>query len=339
MDDLAQNIMHPEDYVKTLPNPRSIDWTLSASNPMTLSFQGTGTVGAIQLKLPKQSDLTRLRLKVLYGDEVGIDLPLLAFFSEPGHVSLHHSTPIGLIQSADTYVFYSNLPMPYQKGMTIQVSSDSKTPVSMNVQLATLDQTFDTQLRALYDSGQQLQVFGPNYELHVNGTGKLVGLVLQTFGSDIANVPRIRSTGQDEDPDKRAWSMGYLEGNLTLSDGAGNQRFYSGQEDWAEGGFYFNIGFTSLSGGGNRPFAGILRYQHADDGYATLFRYFNDMSAFPFKNGLELSFGHGTWNNNFSVTYAATVLYYRQVPGMPAEQLPASDHITVQKQADGTSQP
>ncbi len=339
MDALAENIIHPEDYIKSLPNQRSMDRTLAASNPLTITFQGAGTLGAMQIRLPKQSELTHLSLKVLYGNEPGIDLPLLAFFSEPGHVSLHHSAPIGLIESGDSYVLYSNLPMPYQKGMTIQISTDSKTPVSLNVQLATLDQTFDTQLRTLYDSGQQLQVFGPDYELHIDGNGKLVGLVLQTFGSDISKVPRIRSKPKEDDPEKRAWPMGYLEGNLTLSDGEGNQRFYSGQEDWAEGGFYFNIGFTSVSGGGNRPFAGILRYQQADAGYATLFRYFNDLSAFPFKNGLDLSFGHGTWNNNFSVTYAATVLYYRQVPGMSVEQLPASDHITIRKQSDGQSRP
>ncbi len=337
MDSLAQNVLHPEEYLKSLPNQRSVDWALGASTPMVMAFQGEGTLAALQLKIPKQSDLKSIHLKVQYGDEVGIDLPLLAFFSEPGHVSVHHSTPIGLIESGDSYLLYSNLPMPYQNGMTIQMSSDSKAPTTLNVQTATTDQALDTQLRTLYDPGQQLPVYGPNYDLHIDGGGKLVGLVLQTSGSNTALVPRVRSKGKDEDPDKYVWPMGYLEGNLTLSDGAGNQRFYSGQEDWAEGGFYFNLGYTTVSGGGNRPFAGILRYKQADDGYATLFRYFNDLSTFPYKNGLDLSFGHGTWNNHFSVTYAATVFYYHQVPGMTATQLPASDQITVQEQAENSS--
>ena len=50
------------------------------------------------------------------------------------------------------------------------------------------------------------------------------------------------------------------------------------------------------------PFAGILRYQGGDNGYATLFRYFNDAAAFLFKHGMQLAFQHGTWKNN-SVTF------------------------------------
>ncbi|MBI3741609.1 MAG: hypothetical protein HY257_07630 [Chloroflexi bacterium] len=53
-----------------------------------------------------------------------------------------------------------------------------------------------------------------------------------------------------------------------------------------------------------------MRFKDAEDGYATIYRYFNDLSAFRFKNGLTLSFGHGTWRNNFPVTFGSTVLYY-----------------------------
>jgi hypothetical protein len=339
MDKLASSALHPESYVNSLPNQRALDWMLDADHPLMLAFQGTGTLEALEFKLPIKSDLTRFSFQITYGKQVGINLPVLAFFSEPGHVSLHHSTPIGLIESGDSYVLYSNLPMPYQNGMTLQVSSDSGTATALNIRLATSDQTANTQLRTLYDPGQRLLVYGPNYNLHIDGTGKLVGLVLQTGDEDLTIVPRIRSNDKDEDPDKRVWPMGYLEGNLTLSDGVGHQRFYSGQEDWAEGGFYFNLGYTSESGGGNRPFAGILRYRQADDGYATLFRYFNDLSAFPFNNGLDLSFGHGTWNNNFAVTYAATAFYYEQVQGVGAGQLPASNYLIIQKQLREQGQP
>jgi hypothetical protein len=169
---------------------------------------------------------------------------------------------------------------------------------------------------------------GPDFKVDIDGSGKLVGLVLATKDQQYDLVPRSKNkeTGK-EDSDKRIWPMGYLEGNLTISDGQGNRRYYSGQEDWAEGGYYFDSGFTVPAGGANRPFAGVLRYRHGqNEGYATLFRYFNDASAFTFKDGLHLSFGHGTWRNNFPVTYGVTVYYYRSVPEMDATPLPSSDY-------------
>jgi hypothetical protein len=156
----------------------------------------------------------------------------------------------------------------------------------------------------------------------------MVGLVLVTKDQEFSKVPKIyRDRSGREDPATMAWGMGYLEGNLNLYDGRGNGRLYSGHEDWVDGGYYFNSGYTTPSGGGNRPFGGILRYREGDDGYATLFRYFNDLSAFRFKSDLHLMFGHGTWKNNFPVKYGATVYYYRQVTGGNAATLPASENV------------
>jgi hypothetical protein len=42
--------------------------------------------------------------------------------------------------------------------------------------------------------------------------------------------------------------------------------------------------------------------------------YFNDLSALPFEDGLHLSFGHGTYENNFPVSYGATAFYYHVIP-------------------------
>ena len=142
-----------------------------------------------------------------------------------------------------------------------------------------------------------------------------MGLVLESDDQELDRIPRVYAAGSTtvEDPVKRTWPMGYLEGNLTLTDGDGNSRVFGGQEDWADAGFYFNRGYTDPPGGSNRPFGGILRYKDGKDGYASLFRSSIDMSAFRSKDGLTLVFGHGTWKNNFPVRYGTTVYYYRQV--------------------------
>ena len=117
-------------------------------------------------------------------------------------------------------------------------------------------------------------MYGPDFRVQITGDGKLIGLVLQSDDQELDRIPKVYAAGSTtvEDPVKRTWPMGYLEGNLTIVDGAGNSRYYSGQEDWAEGGYYFNSGYTTPPGGSNMPFAGILRYQGGKDGFAVLFR-------------------------------------------------------------------
>ncbi len=328
MDQLARTILAPEDYIDVVGNRRDYTLDVEPDAAAVVSLDGAGTVASLQFKMPKQVDPRQLTLRIRFGDEVGIELPLLAFFSEPDQLLLHHSSPIGITDAGDYYLFYSNMPMPYQDGITIELASNSGSPpIPVTAAIATLDQTWGTQLRAVYQPAEKLAVYGPDLTVDVPGDGKMVGLVLVTGDQEYDQVPQVidPKTGKEDDA-KKTWPMGYLEGNLTLKDGAGNARYYSGQEDWAEGGYYFNSGYTTPPGGANMPFAGILRYQGGRNGYVTLFRYFNDLSAFPFKNGLRLSFGHGTWNNNFPVTYGATVLYYHELPGNGLSPLPASEY-------------
>jgi hypothetical protein len=335
----AENVLHPETFVDSLPNPQNFELKVQAGFPSTLSFQGAGTIAAIQFKLGKQYDPRELTLRVRYGTTVGIDLPLLAFFSEPGHLSFHRSTPIGVVDAGDAYLFYCNLPMPYQDDISIQVSTQASNPIPLAAKLAQLETTFGTQLSVQYNLPEKLKAYSPDYRLHVDGDGKLVGLVLITGDQQYDQVPKSKFKETDqEEMAQRVWPMGYLEGNLSISDGAGNQRMYSGQEDWAEGGYYFNAGYTTPTGGSNRPFGGILRYKSGPDGYATLFRYFNDLSAFRFKDGLNLAFGHGTYRNNFPVTYSTVIYYYLQIPGAASVTLPASD-LQVVTSSDAIEEP
>ncbi len=325
---LAQNVSQPEDYIQSIASPQEYSVTAQPDSPINLVFQGTGTLAAVQFKLLKSHDLSQLWLRVFYGDQVGIELPLLAFFGQPDQVVAHHSTPVGIVDTGDSYLFYSNWPMPYQNGMRFELMTRSTDAIPVQIRVVAVNQAFGTQLRVFYDPDQKLETYGPDYKIDIPGDGKMVGLVLVTGDQGFDSIPKtIDSKTGKEDATKLVWPMGYLEGNLAITDGADDTRYYSGQEDWAEGGYYFNSGYTTPPGGSNRPFAGILRYSEGKDGYATLFRYFNDLSAFRFRSGLHLSFGHGTWDNNFPVTYRATLFYYWQVPGFTQTPLPANDHV------------
>ncbi len=334
LDTMARNadtVLEPEKYLNSLDNPQSYQFNIRNGAPATIQLPGAGTLGAIQVRVPRGSDLKPLSFKVKYGSETGVALPLLAFFSEPDHLSLHHSTPIGVIEDGNWVLLYSDFPMPYHNGIEIEISSDSNFQIPISIRLARLDETFDTQLRVFYQEPQRLEVYGPDYQVKLSGDGKLVGLVLVTKDQESDKVPKLYLPDKkplEEDPKGKSWPMGYLEGNLTLYDGKENFRLYAGHEDWADGGFYFNSGYTAPPGGSNRPFGGVLQYKGGKDGYATLFRYFNDLSAFRFKNGLQMNFGHGTYRNNFAVKYGLTAFYYKQVLRTAAVTLPAFKYIS-----------
>lgn len=314
MTRLAQNVLHPESYMDTLENSRAFDLQVETETPATIRLNGAGTVEAMQFRIAKKYDPKDLWLTVKYGNEVGIDLPLIAFFGDPKYLVLHRSTPLGIVESEEAYIFYCNLPLPFQNGMTIQLATMRPNSLVVSARLAASPEVSNTQLWVLYRQATKLALYGPDYHVELPGDGKMVGLVLMSEEQDLDKIPKIFVPGTNvEDHVHRPWPMGFLEGNLVLKDGAGRSRMYGGHEDWADGGFYFNRGYTSPPGGSNRPFGGILRYKDGPDGYATVFRYFNDLSAFRFKNGLQMNLGHGTWKNNFPVKFGVTVYYYRQI--------------------------
>jgi len=323
---LARNVLEPERYLDSFESVQRSDWRIQSGASARIALEGSGTVDAIAFTVPKSADVKKLGLRVRYRDDVAIDLPFLAFFSEPDNLSLHRSSPIGVIESGSDYLFYSNYPMPFRDGFALELTNSGTTVIPISARWSRSDIIGNSQFLVRYQPAQKLAAMSPDYSVKLSGDGKLVGIVLQTQDQDFKNAQhRFLSNGQ-EDPATHIWGMGYLEANLKMNDGAGNARVYSGHEDWALAGYFFNLGYTTPSGGTNRPFGGILRYKDGEDGYATIFRYFNDLSAFQFKNGLTLSFGHGTWKNNFPVTFGATIFYYQQVDGARME-LPASQYI------------
>jgi DUF2961 family protein len=324
---LAQNVLQPETYASQFKTVSEQNLRVQPGTPASIVLSGEGTVEAIQFRVSKTDDLKRLWLRVSYGDQIGIDLPFIAFFSEPEILSLHHSSPIGAIESDDDYLLYSNFPMPFHNGIKIELSTTSQTAIPISARWATSAQSYGTELRALYKPAEKLPALSPDYHVKLDGNGKLVGLVFVTKDQDFRNAQHLFLPGtKTEDPATHIWGMGYLEANLDLVDGAGNSRLYSGHEDWAGSGYYFNLGYTTPNGGSNRPFGGILRFKDGEEGYATIFRYFSDLAAFRFKNGLDLSFGHGSWRNNYPVSYGVTVYYYQELDGVNPVPLPASEH-------------
>lgn len=322
----AANVLEPEKYLNALENLQSYQFNVRTNMPAHIQLPGSGTIGALQVRVPKGYDLKPLSLSVKYGSDTGISVPMLAFFSEPNQLSLHHSTPIGAIEDNGNILLYSNFPMPYQNGIQIDIASDSSAQIPLSIRLARSDETINTQLRVFYQAPQRLEVYGPDYTVKISGDGKLVGLVLVTKDQELDKVPKLYLPDKNplqEDPKGKSWPMGYLEGDLTLYDGKENFRLYAGHEDWADGGFYFNSGYTAPPGGANRPFGGILQYRGGKDGVATLFRYFSDLSAFRYKNGLQMNFGHGTYRNNFAVKYGLTAFYYSEISGGQSTPLPA----------------
>jgi hypothetical protein len=317
MGRLARNVLQPDSYIDTLDGVRAFDLSVPPVGVFDLGFVGAGTVESLQFRISKWNDPRSLRLRVKYGSIVAIDLPVIGFFGDPEQLVFHRSTPLGIVDAGDAFLFYCNLPLPFQNGMTLELASEGPLPITVAARLALSTETTNTQLWVDYREPEKLVMHGPDYEVRLPGDGKMVGLVLVTEEQGLDRIPKTYVPGKpgEEDPVKRAWPMGYLEGNLTLTDGTGANRVFGGQEDWADGGFYFNRGYTSPPGGSNRPFGGILRYQDGNDGYATLFRYFDDLSAFTYHQGLRLAFGHGTWQNNFPVRYGTTIYYYREIVG------------------------
>lgn len=326
---LAHNALDPEHYLDQFESVQRSDLRVQSGASTRIELPGAGTVDAIEFSVPKSSDVKNLWLRIKYGEIVAVDLPFLAFFSEPDIISLHRSSPVGVVDSGSAYLYYSNYPLPFRDGVTLELTNLAGPAIPISARWSRSDSIANSQFRVLYQPAQKLAAFSADYLVKLNGNGKLVGIVLQTKDQDFKNAQHRFLANGEEDPATHIWGMGYLEANLKMSDGSGNARIYSGHEDWALSGYFFNLGYTTPGGGANRPFGGILRYKDGEDGYATIFRYFNDLAAFRFTNGLTLSFGHGSWKNNFPVTFGATVFYYQQVD-RAADELPASEYLNSQ---------
>lgn len=291
---LAGNVLEPENYIAQFERVQRDDLRVQSGTPARIAINGAGTLQAVQFQIPKAYDPKNISLRLLYGNQLIAELPLLAFFSEPDMLSLHRSSPIGAIDAGDAYLFYSNFPMPFRDGIALELTTTSTTVISISARWALSNDTGNTQFGVFYQPAQKLAPFSPDYQVKLDGNGKLVGIVLVTKDMDFKYAQHRFLANGSEDPATHIWPMGYLEGNLEMRDGAGNWCEWNGHVDWALGGYFFNEGYTEPTGGSKRPFGGVLHYTPGENGSATVFRYFSDLAAFQFKNGLTLSFQHGT---------------------------------------------
>lgn len=328
---LSPNVTNPESYIDQLGQvieSQDLRTGITGKNvsdsptqpegqASRLELSGQGTLTALQFRVPKQADITALDLQVKYGTAIAINMPLMAFFSDEDRIVKHRSTPLGVIddpRDPNGYLFYCNYPLPYQDGITIEVTTRSQ-PVNLQVRYARSAEVAKTQLRVVYDdfrSHPPLTSLGPDYTVTLPGSGKLVGVVLATRDQrfDSKTIP---GPPPDVFQGTIVFPMGYMESNVTLRDGRGLTRIYSGLEDFADGGYVFDS--DQGSGAKNLPFAGVLAFswKPPESGYFTMFRYFNDLSAFRFKKGLTLSFQHGTWKNTYPLRYGVAVFYYSEI--------------------------
>jgi hypothetical protein len=146
----AKYVLMPETFLETQDNQKSQQFSIAPNSAAVMQFSDSGTLTAIQIKIDKKYNPKNLQLTVKYGNEVGIDIPLIAFFGEPDHISLHRSSPIGIIEQGDSYLFYSNYPMPYQNGMTIEISADGAN-AALVLRTATMKESNNTQFRVLWN--------------------------------------------------------------------------------------------------------------------------------------------------------------------------------------------
>jgi hypothetical protein len=97
----AKYVLMPETFLETQDNQKSQQFSIAPNSAAVMQFSDSGTLTAIQIKIDKKYNPKNLQLTVKYGNEVGIDIPLIAFFGEPDHISLHRSSPIGIIEQGD----------------------------------------------------------------------------------------------------------------------------------------------------------------------------------------------------------------------------------------------
>ena len=316
---MSANVFKPEAYLGSLNQREIILDVQQKSNPSgKLEFQGYGTIQAIQFRVPKKYDVGAIDFQVTYGNQVGIHLPLMAFFGDQDRVAKHRSVPVGIIDDpgdSASWLFYSNYPMPFQNGMTIELTTRGA-GLKIPAKYSLASTTSPSQLKVMYDyykDNSMLTSLGLDYVAQIPGNGKLVGAVLVTRDS-VYDAKTIPTPPANLVPGTTIWPMAYIEGNVTIRDGSGNLRVYSGLEDFADAGYNFDS--DQGQGAKNRSFAGVLGFvfNPPEKGYVTIFRYFNDSSAFLFKRGLTIAIQHGTWKNNFPVRYGLTAFYYSQVP-------------------------
>lgn len=241
-----------------------------------------------------------INLQVFYDGETkpSIDAPLGLFFATSTIENTRfQSLPVGVLPESNT--FYSYFPMPFQNSVKIKLvnnSLQSFTGMEAEIKYTDFEGSFaENGYLKTFHKHSFSELGKDHLLLDVNGTGKLVGTVLEV---------------------KKAAGNLWLEGDERFYiDGSRTPQFYgTGTEDYFNGGWYFNRGPF------DKPFHGYTAMSGVD---RCLYRfhitdpvYFNKKAFF----GIE----HGP-SNDFNADYRSLAFYYHK----PQETLTLTDELNI----------
>jgi hypothetical protein len=279
-------IKSTKDFSETLPASNGSD-----AKPVNLAkLSGTGTLHALELTFDSSAFTPNMLRQIVLHISAGkgealVDVPLGDFFLQgfPGGGS--QSLLAGSQKDAPTS-FYSYWPMPYSKGLTVELVNDSKHAIGVTAKLGFAKQSRHSQDIAQFHAMWRRQnPTTPNQLypiLDAKGRGHWCGIsaAMQGFGP----------------------GLGFLEGDemLWLDDRDHTYWNGTGSEDYYDGGWYF--GRT-----GTFPYFGC-GYINDPEGRVHAYRlHMTDFAVFQHTARIGIEHGHA---NSVQADYAGTVFWY-----------------------------
>jgi len=288
--------------------------SISAGQSLALgNISGAGRIRAIELKLPDAAtddQMDSLRLRVRYDglSRTAVDVPVSHFFGAGHGRAPYQSMPLG---AAENNEFYSYWPMPYRRGVSVELYNDSGGAISIDsaaVEYAPGLVGEDVcYLHAAYNSVETTT--DPWYEmLRTSGRGHYVGNLLWV---DRQNI------GTNDGWDGR----NILEGDdkVTVNVNSDSPVVLSGTglEDAYNGGYYYNhvgvhFGEEAYPYSGIAPYHGLLRAEIPldNDGGAAHTDQYRWLIPDPvaFTDGIRVEMEQN--NRMFGASFGSVVFYY-----------------------------
>ncbi len=279
---------------------------VSEDKPLILQLSDIGMLTGLQVKVPK-GDLGKLRIRIKYGQEenYAIDESLQRFFATDQQL-LHHDYPYGVVEEDDgkSLICYLNLPIPYNEGTVLEITSDSSDSTDVELTHWFGQQTSEYRLRTWSGEKKTLEPAGEDYSVDIpcHSGGKLVTAVVEIDGYDQHSSPNPN------------WNFAFMESNLRITVDDILKAIYTGLEDFAHGGYFWDL--KKNTNEANNPMSGGPLGMDLDkSSWCNIFRFFG-LSSIPFSKNINITVGHG-YNggengNNLKVNYKLRGLYYEK---------------------------
>ena len=290
--------------------------SIAAGQSLALgSISGSGQIRAINLKLAATAtdgEMDGLRLRVRYDglSRAAVDVPVSHFFGA-GHGRVpYQSMPLG---AGEDNEFYSYWPMPYRRGVSVELYNDSGGAISIDSAAVEYDPGAVAEdacyLHAAYNS--VATTHDPSYQvLRTSGQGHYVGNLLwldrQNVGTGSRWVGRSILEGDD------TITVNVDSGHPVVLQG-------TGLEDAYNGGYYYNhvaVHFDEevYPYSGIAPYHGLLRAQvplSDDEGaaYAHTDQYrWLIPDPVPFTDGIKVEMEH--FLPSYGASFGSVAFYY-----------------------------